>query len=116
MLSPWILVHLTVSPFRDTEGEQSAGGVGRAFLRHPKNPRVPRLRAAAQAVAAVHVGDNKDSCSRDVIGPAENGLPTWVCLPGTPLVRARSQQGAPVLRNEELANRVIQSFSGSSQS
>lgn len=90
--------------------------MGRAFLRQPKNLRVLRLRAAAQAVAFVHVGDNKDSCSRDVTGPAESGYPTWVYLPGTPLVRACSQQGAPVLRNEELANRVTQSFSGSSQS
>lgn len=53
---------------------------------------------------------------RDVTGPPESGLLTWICLPGTPLVRARGQQGAPVLGNEELENRVTQSFSGSSQS
>lgn len=45
---------------------------------------------------------------RDVTGPPESGLTTWVCLPGTPLVRARGQQGASVLGNEELENRVTQ--------
>lgn len=76
---------------------------GQKFLRQPRNPRVPRLRAASQTVASVHVGDNKrrDRASRK--WAHHLGL-----LPGTPLVRARGQQGASVLGNEELENRVTQ--------